>query len=212
MTALVAERQAASASYPGCSDTAADASTRHADALLDAMGEARLEALGSGQADATRAGRTADRARHAFTIALFGMFSIGLLLAMAAGTGLFRSLRSLDAATGEERMSAGLIANAVHATDAADSVQIGQGPEGRSLVLVERLDSGTFETRFYAYDGQVLQEYVTAGATYNPASAVPVVESRTFEVSFDVDSGLLRVTTDAGSTSVALRSVQGGDV
>lgn len=203
MAALVEERQAAAARATGTD-------SQRADALLDALGETRLASLRAGRAEGSGIARLTGRARHLFTLALFGLFAAGLMLAMAAGTGLFRSLRALDATSGEARLSTGLIANAVHATDAVDSVQIGRGPEGASLVLAEHLESGTYETRFYLYNGQVVQEYAPAEAAYDPAGATPVVDSSTFEVTFDAELGLLSVATDAGTVEVALRSEQGG--
>lgn len=85
---------------------------------------------------------------------------------------------------------------------------MGSGPEGRSLVIVEELQSGTFETRFYLYQGRVLQEYSIAGTPYTPEKASIVADSDTFE--FTYSKGLLSVTTDQGTSNVALRSAQGG--
>ena len=64
----------------------------------------------------------------------------------------------------DTRLATGLIANSVRAADSVDAVGAGKGPEGRSLVLTERLDSGTFETRIYAYQGSIVEEYALTDA------------------------------------------------
>ena len=53
-----------------------------------------------------------------------------------------------------------------------------------------------------------MQEYSIAGTPYTPAKASVVADSDTFE--FTYSKGLLSVTTDQGTSNVALRSAQGG--
>ena len=91
---------------------------------------------------------------------------------------------------------------------AIDAVSVGAGPEGRSLVLTERLANGTYETRIYLYRGQVVEEYSVAGTPYTPDKATPVVATGTFD--FTYSQGLLTIVTDEGRAEVALRSVRGG--
>ena len=143
-----------------------------------------------------------------FTVLLFALFIITLLIAIMAGTGLYRTLVDVRDQADASRLATGLIANSVRAADAVDAVGSGQGPEGRSLVLTENLDSGTFETRIYAYQGRIVEEYALADAAYTPEKATPIVESQSF--AFSYENGLLTVDTDDGSVQVALRSVRGG--
>ena len=104
----------------------------------------------------------------------------------------------------------GLLANSVHVADAADAVSVGKGPEGNAIVLVERLDTGTYETRIYQYQGNIVQEYAIQGRDYNPGNAQILASSATFDFSYE--GNLLTVNTDQGSFNVALRSEQGGGV
>lgn len=213
MERLVAERQAAveararlAGAAPGGS---ADGGARE-DMLLDAIEEARFASGGEGGAGAGSGAGVLAVSGHAFTVALFALFVVALLLAILAGTGVYRALRAADGAASGERLSTSLIANAVRATDAAGSVSAAEGPEGPSLVLTEHLDSGDYQTRFYLYRGFVVQEYALADAPLAPDAATPVVESASFSFELDEGSGLLRVSTDAGEVLVALRSA-GGD-
>ena len=140
-----------------------------------------------------------------FTVLLFALFIVALLIAIMTGTGLYRALVEVRDQADDTRLATGLIANSVRAADSVDAVGAG---EGRSLVLTERLDSGTFETRIYAYQGSIVEEYALADAAYTPEKATPVVASERF--AFSYENGLLTVETDDGSVQVALRSVRGG--
>lgn len=141
---------------------------------------------------------------NVFAMLLFGVLAIALFLALAGGTTAYERIAEDDQAARDMRMGTSLIANTVRAVDAADAVTVGVGPEGRALVLVEHLDSGTFETRLYLHDGWIVEEYTLAGSPYDPASAVQVTASQTF--SFEVQGGAVRIDCDAGRTVVALRS------
>ncbi|MEQ3364249.1 DUF4860 domain-containing protein [Raoultibacter massiliensis] len=142
---------------------------------------------------------------HMFTALLFALFVIALLLAVVAGTNVYRNLNDVRSGADEARLGLTLLANNVRANDAADAIAAGTGPEGRSLVLVERLDSGTYETRIYRHEGNIVEEYALADAAYTPEKAVVICPSDVFDFSYG--NGLLTITTDQGSADVALRSV-----
>ncbi len=146
--------------------------------------------------------------KRMFPQLVLGVFFIALLLALTTGALVYKSITDSAAQSSNSRQGAALVCNAVHANDAQGAIATGTGPEGRSLVIVEELQSGTFETRFYLYQGRVLQEYSIAGTPYTPEKASVVADSDTFE--FTYSKGLLSITTDQGTSNVALRSVQGG--
>lgn len=148
-------------------------------------------------------------AKRLFPALVLGAFFLALLMALVTGALVYKSITDSTAATNATRQGAGLVCNAIHSNDAKGAIAVGQGPEGRSLVIVELLDSGTYETRFYLYQGNVVQEYSLAGSAYSPETASPVTESSTFDFSYS--HGLLTVTCDQGTSEVALRSVSGGD-
>ena len=144
-----------------------------------------------------------------FTAILFSIFIIALLFVIYAGTSIYRSLVSMQSAADDSRLALSLVANNVRAADATDAIASGTGPEGRSLVLVEHLDSGTYETRIYLYQGSIVEEYALSGAAYTPAKATRIVRSSTFDYSFK--DGLLTITTEQGTVDVALRNLQAGE-
>ena len=74
--------------------------------------------------------------------------------------------------------------------------------------MVERLESGTYETRIYRYQGAIVQEYAIAGRPYKPNNATKIIESDKFEFSYE--NGLVTIVTDDGEWCIALHSAQGG--
>ena len=147
---------------------------------------------------------------RSFTVVLLAVFFVVLMLGLASGVAMYQAISNNQIDTNRARMQAGLLASNVHANDTMNSIGVSQGPEGRSLVLSETIDSETYEMRIYLYQGQIVQEYSVAGAEYTPARAQPLIESSTFE--FEQHGNLLVIRTDQGATNIALRSYQGGEM
>ena len=145
---------------------------------------------------------------HTFTIVLMVVFFLVMMISLVAGAQMYRNVSTMQARESTLHMQSGLLAGIVRMNDSADAVAKAAGPEGDALVLVERLESGTYETRVYRYQGNIVQEYGIAGHEINPENAIDVMESGRFEFSYQ--DGLLSVVTDAGTSHVALRSVQEG--
>ena len=86
-----------------------------------------------------------------FAVVLFGLFIVMLLLAFLVGINVYRTLDTMAQAERTERLDQAFLANIIHANDMADVVEVGEGPEGKALVLRETLDGETsYETRIYA--------------------------------------------------------------
>lgn len=149
------------------------------------------------------------RNTHVFTIVLFAVFFVVLMVGLAAGVSMYQAVATNQLDTNAARMQAGLLASNVHANDEGNALGTGNGPEGRALVLMkEDADGGRYEMRIYLYKGQIVQEYSVAGAAYTPDRAQPLLKSTSFD--FELHGDLLVIRTDQGATNVALRSQQGG--
>ena len=165
-------------------------------------------------ADIVKATRTIRAEKpHRFPKQLFAgllmvVFFVMLLIALVSGVTVYQRVASVQMQTSEERLAVQLIGSYVHANDSQGSIRVGQGPEGKSLVLLEKLESGNYETRIYLYNGSVVQEYALEGSAYTPAKATELVPSRVF--TFSYSDGLLTITTEHGRSEIALRSEQGG--
>ncbi len=174
----------------------------------ESHGKERIDAL-SKLSSVSTAAETEKRGRKLFPILLLAVFFVTLLLALVAGVGVYQHVSNTQAANVARREGLDLIANIVRANDSKGSIAAGEGPEGRSLVIVESLDSGTYETRLYLYEGKIVQEYSMQGTEYTPGKASTVTESQTF--TFNYTDGILSITTDQGTCEVALRYLQGGE-
>jgi hypothetical protein len=143
-----------------------------------------------------------------FMIVLLGVFFIVLMIGLAAGVAMYQATANNQIDTNNARMQAGLLASNIHANDGASALGTGEGPEGRSLVLTKRVDGNAYELRIYLYKGYIVEEYSVAGSEYTPERAQPLLQSKSFD--FQLRGSLLTLSTDQGSTNVALRSYQGG--
>lgn len=152
----------------------------------------------------TKKSTGAEATRGIAPILLFALFVILLLLTLVGG---LRSYASEVASSDESkatRLSVGFLINTVRSFDSTGFICTGDGPEGEALVLAEHTPAGVFETRIYAYQGNLLQEYALAEAAYSPESATVLFS--TDEFNFSVDGNLLTIQTQAGTANIALRS------
>ena len=145
---------------------------------------------------------------RAFTLLLMVVFFVILMGGLAGGASMYSSIARTQAHNNDLYQQSGLIVNTVRTNDKLYSLEKGEGPEGPALVLVKTVDGESYETRLYLYRGHVMEEYAVAGSPYNTSTATVLFDSNTFDFSFD--GSLLSVTTDFGTSDVALRSRQGG--
>lgn len=143
-----------------------------------------------------------------FVTLLFAVLALFLLLALLVGMNAYRAANDARASADDTRLGLTLIANSIRMNDETDAVGVAQGPEGMALVLTEHAENGDYETRLYAYQGSIVEEYTRANTAFTPEKAREIVKSDRFD--FVYANGLLTVITDQGSTSIALRSVRGG--
>lgn len=138
------------------------------------------------------------------SVALMAVFFVALMGALASGATMYRSAVESQEVANALHLQAGLLTNVVRGNDAVSAVSETEGPEGPALVLTRRLRSNSYETRIYHYQGTIVEEFAVAGRPFDPESATPVVDSRTF--SFEAGEDLVSFTTDLGTFVIALRS------
>lgn len=150
----------------------------------------------------------AGRVLQALMIIVFSLFTLALLLVLLGGSQIFRTVHAAGAETDRARLAISLVANAVHAHDAADAVSVEDGPEGDVLVLTEHLASGTYETRFYLDDGWLIEEYAPAESDLDPARGTRIIPQDRFDATLHrtEQGSSVELETDTGRAVVALRS------
>lgn len=142
-----------------------------------------------------------------FTGLLFAVVVFVLFVALLFSITTYQVVNASRVNNDNHRLALSLAANSVRINDVAGAVGVGTGPEGKSLVLTEHIDGAAYETRIYALNGSIVQEYALADAPYTPDRAREVVVSDIFD--FYYTNGLLTIVTDQGTASVALRSQEG---
>ena len=102
----------------------------------DQSGEKRFEAIAASAA--IDAGSRRDPMRI-FLMILLASFIIIDLVAIAAATVSYRSLHQTQVDSQQGMLALGPVVSTVRANDAAGSIARGRGPEGESLVIIEKL-------------------------------------------------------------------------
>lgn len=152
-----------------------------------------------------------NNANRMLTLILFVVIVICLLASLALGVNIYRNMIEHKSELQQIRLETSLISNSLGQLDQAKAIGVREGPQGTMLVASEELGESTFETRFYLYDGWLVEEYVADSIEPDPQSADKVARTSVFDVQLDAEGKLLAITTDAGTTHVAIRSSQGGE-
>ena len=138
------------------------------------MVQTLIQATGSNRSSEARDGKARGRA---FITLLFAVIALFLLLALLVGTSAYRAANDVRSSSDNTRLGLSLIANSIRATDGTErAVGVADGPEGLALVLTEHLGNGDYETRLYAYQGAIVEEYTRAGTAFTPEKAREIVE------------------------------------
>lgn len=142
------------------------------------------------------------------TLGLFVLFVAALSMALVSGMKMYSSIAEANKDVTQHRAVNGAIVNTVHAMDSWDAVTVGETDDGiRALVIRQNTTAGVFENRIYLWDGDVILEFAPAQDAYDPDRGVKLVSSETFD--FTIDGSLVSVTTDEGTTNIALVSGEG---
>lgn len=156
-------------------------------------------------------GARINNANRMLTLVLFAVIVICLLATLALGVNVYRNMVEHESELQQVRLETSLLSNSLSQLDHADAVSVRQGPQGAMVVASEESGGSTFESRFYLYDGWLVEEYVLGSIAPDPQSASQIARTSVFDAQLDDKRGLLTITTDAGTTHVAIRSGKGGE-
>lgn len=152
-----------------------------------------------------------NNANRALILVLFVVIIVCLLASLALGVNVYRNMVSHKSELQQIRLETSLVANSLSQLDKAGAVSVRQEAQGTMIVASEKSGGSTFETRFYLYDGWLVEEYVLSSIEPNPQNADRLVKTSVFDAQLDDASRLLTITTDAGTTHIAIRSDEGGE-
>lgn len=104
----------------------------------------------------------------------------------------------------DSRKELSYLTNRVRASDQTGTVRVASLKYGDTLIISDRTDSGTYETRIYASGGKLYEEYKEAGTACNKKDASKIADTDKFEVS--KSGSVISIVTDEGKAVIALRT------
>jgi len=140
-----------------------------------------------------------------FTIGIAALFLAGFFLLVVLGAKSYQNTVAGQSENNRVRALSSYLTAVVRANDGRGAVSVQQGEDGQILVID---DGSGYSLRIYRHDGALLEEYAAREAALAPADAQVIAATGVFAIE-KLSDGLLRVTTDAGSVLLHLRS-EGG--
>lgn len=136
-------------------------------------------------------------------LALTCVFGATMLLSLATGAGIYRSVTGRVETASERRVGLSYITAKVHSFDEAGGVHVGYFWGQDALYLLQDYDGVTYETILYVYDGHLMELFCQAGWEQEPEAGQAITEAGELRVK-QVADDLLRLTyTAAGRTESA---------
>lgn len=147
-----------------------------------------------------------------FSLVLFCVFALSMLLVLMSGVGAYQDIRSASENGYSENTCISYISSKVHHNLAADSIYLSEVAGEPAIALDEEIDGEIFVTYIYYYDGYVKELFTIKGSDFPAESGFDVLQVNSF--SFDITSdGLLYVTctgTAGGTAQTYLNLYTGG--
>lgn len=142
-----------------------------------------------------------------YTIGVAALFLAGFFLLVVFGAQSYRGIVAAQTANNTNRALLSYFATCINSNDANGAVYISDSEYGQVLEIPD--GSTGYGLRIYACGGKLYETYEALDAALNPEEDIAIGDTQVFRAEF-VQDGLLRITTDAGSTLVALRSEGSG--
>ena len=138
-----------------------------------------------------------------YTIAVAALFLAGFLLLVVFGAKTYQSIVSVQSGNNQTRELLGYFTTCIAANDAQGSVFISESEYGPVLEIPD--GSSGYGIRIYCTAGELKETYASLQAPLTPEQDISIGTTELFRPEFS-EEGLLRVTTDAGSIYINLRS------
>ena len=97
------------------------------------------------------------------------------------------------------------------AEDAVDSGSVEEYDGVKVLALREKIDDSEYVTWLYCHDGQLYEQFTSAGHDFNPASGTAICDAQAFSASLEDGVLIADMVNGAGEVEtlkVALRCAQ----
>ena len=147
-----------------------------------------------------------------FVFVLLGLFALMSTLMVLLGAQMYRSTVANATDNNNQRVLSAYLRSMVRAEDGLGAVRLEEYDGTKAIALYEEIGDSQYVTWIYLYDGQLREQFTSAGYDFDPEDGTPIAEAGRFEPS--LENGLLTVELINGANEVeevqvALRCAQG---
>lgn len=129
-----------------------------------------------------------------FTIGLFGVLAVSVLMVVLLGADVYQKVTADMASNFNSRTSLSYVAEKVRQNDSVNGISCGKTANGTdALILKQAIGAQTYATWIFAADGSLREVLVQDGATVKDTDGQPIMELSGFFA--EMTDGLLVVTT-----------------
>ena len=116
---------------------------------------------------------------------VFAAFTVSVLLVLLSGADTVQKLTRRDQDTYHHRTAVQYLTTKVRQSDQAGAVSVSETDGCSTLVLTEKIDGITYETRIYCYDGYLRELFCAKGAGLGATFGEEILPREDFQVSFE---------------------------
>ena len=125
---------------------------------------------------------------------VFAVFTVSVLLVLLSGADTVKKLTQRDQNTYHHRTAVQYLTTKVRQSDQSGAVSVGETDGCSTLVLTEKIDGITYETRIYCYDGYLRELFCAKDATLAPQDGEKILPAT--ELQAQIEGSLLLVWID----------------
>ena len=134
-----------------------------------------------------------------FTLTLFIVFAIAVLLVMITGAKVYQQTAAESIDSGNERIANTYLVSKIRHFDASsegNAILVCRDKNGDCLILRENYDGFFAETRIYCQDGYLCELFYDPAEGFDPSLGEKVLAVDSLKI--DADHGLLRFSVNGG--------------
>ena len=132
-----------------------------------------------------------------FVFVLLGIFAVMSTLMVLLGAQMYRNTVDRATANNEGRVLSAYVRSMIRAEDGADDVAVEEYDGTPVLALKESIEGEDYVTWLYCYEGQLYEQYTSAGHDFEPGSGSAICPAQSFVPA--LSDGLLTVDMTDGA-------------
>lgn len=141
-----------------------------------------------------------------YSIGIAALFLLGFFLLVVFGAQNYRNAVTAQHENNDSRVLLSYVSTCIRGNDQTGCVRIRE-EDGNTVLVIADEESG-YASRLYLSGDDLVEDYAETDAALDPSNAQIIGKTSVFTVE-EVQEGLLRVMTDAGTSLICLRS-EGG--